>query len=201
MERENEKNMEKNDADIVTEILAGNHQQFEVIVDRYMKPLYGFVFRVIGDGAAAEDVVQDVFVKTWKNLEKFDAEKKFSTWIFAIAKNAAFDYLKKKKTFPFAFFAEEDGATILEYIEDERIMGTAALLGKIDDRHTLEAFLNELPVKSKSILLLYCIEGFSLSEIAQMFGSSQNTIKSIYRRSILTLRSKMMQREDAFESN
>lgn len=188
--------MEKNDAQIIEEILAGDQRQFACIADRYLKPLYGFVFRLVGDGAVAEDICQDVFIRVWKNMAAFDAKKKFSTWIFAIAKNAAFDYLKKKKSTPFAFFDDESGTNILEYIEDENVLDSIVILEKIDNEKALNEFLQELSPKSRSILLLYHGQGFSLAEVAEIFGSSQNTVKSIYRRSILALREKFASQKE-----
>ena len=192
--------MKKNDTQIVREILGGDMRQFALIMDRYMKPLYGFIFRLVGDDSVAEDICQDVFIRVWKNMETFDARKKFSTWIFAIAKNAAFDYLKKKKSLPFTFFKGEEGTNILEYIEDEKVLDSLAILGKIDNEKALSVFLQELPPKSRSILLLYHSQGFSLAEVAEIFGSSQNTIKSIYRRSILALREKLLSQQEVIES-
>ncbi|MBI4159946.1 sigma-70 family RNA polymerase sigma factor [Candidatus Wolfebacteria bacterium] len=69
----------------------------ELLIRRYLKPIYGFTYRYVGAGQDTEDVTQETFVKVWRNLKKFDQNKSFKTWIFSIAKNTAIDFLKKKK--------------------------------------------------------------------------------------------------------
>jgi RNA polymerase sigma-70 factor (ECF subfamily) len=191
--------MIKNDSEIVNCFLEGDEKSFESLVDRYMRPLYNFVFQIVQDRAQAEDIVQEIFVKVWKNLKSFDQNKKFSTWIFAIAKNTSFDFLKKKKSLPFSFFENEDGSNILEYIEDKNILHSEELFLKMDNNKELKSFLKKLSPKERSIISLYYEQGFSLVEIAEIFGSSSNTIKSIYRRSILNLRGKYFAKESASE--
>jgi RNA polymerase sigma-70 factor (ECF subfamily) len=191
--------MIKNDSEIVNCFLTGDEKSFEVLVDRYMRPLYNFVFQIVQDRAQAEDIVQEIFVKVWKNLKSFDQNKKFSTWIFAIAKNTSFDFLKKKKSLPFSFFENEDGSNILEYIEDKNILHSEELFLKMDNKKELKSFLKKLSPKERSIISLYYEQGFSLVEIGEIFGSSSNTIKSIYRRSILNLRGKYFAKKSASE--
>jgi RNA polymerase sigma-70 factor, ECF subfamily len=180
--------MGKTDEQLVARYISGDEQALEALVDSYLKPLYNFTFRLVGDSAAAEDIVQEVFVKVWKNIAKYEADKKFSTWIFAIAKNTAYDWLKKKKSIPFAAFEKEDGTNLLEYVEDETILHSHALLQKMDDAKNAQEFLNSLSPQNKTILLLHHKHGFALSEIAEIMGHSNNTIKSKYRRAILSLR-------------
>jgi RNA polymerase sigma-70 factor, ECF subfamily len=183
--------MIKTDEQLASEYLAGNEAVFEQLVERYLKWLYNFVFQLTRDKAAAEDIMQDVFVKVWKNLSSFDTEKKFSTWIFAIAKNTAYDFLKKKKSIPFSTFENEDGESILEYIEDETILHSHELLQKMDNTKDVQELLASLPVETRTILLLHYNNGFSLVEIAEILGHPSNTVKSRYRRAIMQLREQL----------
>ena len=192
--------MIQTDEQLIAEYLSGNEKIFEQIVERYLKRLYNFVFQLTRDKEAAEDITQDVFVKVWKNISSFDGEKKFSTWIFAIAKNTAYDFLKKKKSLPFSMFENADG-NILEYIEDETILHSQELLQKMDNAKAAEELLTSLPVHTRTILLLHYTQGFSLMEIAEIFGSPSNTIKSQYRRAILHLRKSIPFKKSAPESS
>ncbi len=178
------------DKQLIQNFLAGDEAAFEQLVDRYLKPLFNFVFHLTRDKNMAEDIVQEVFVKIWKNISKFDRSKKFSTWIFAIAKNASFDWLKKKKAIPFVAFENEQG-NILEYIEDENALHSNALLQSMDNIKDAENYLNSLSPQLKTILLLHHQQGFSLIEIAEIFGLPTNTIKSKYRRAVLFLRQQL----------
>lgn len=77
------------------------------IVRQYIKPLYNFVYRIIPDSGEVEDIIQEVFVKIWKNIKKFDPKQNpsadgFKTWIFTIARNTTIDWLRKKKSISFS---------------------------------------------------------------------------------------------------
>ena len=107
--------MQYSDEQLVQQFLAGDEKAFEKLVEKYLKPLYNFIFQLVRDKDTANDITQDVFVKIWKSISSYDSQKKFSTWIFAIAKNTAFDFLKKKKTIPFAAFGNESGKNFRVY--------------------------------------------------------------------------------------
>lgn len=86
------------DEQLIKNYLKGDDNSLEILIRRYLKPIYFFVYGYTKDEQKAEDIAQEVFVKIWKNLKKFDKNKNFKTWIFTIAKNTALDYLKKKKS-------------------------------------------------------------------------------------------------------
>ena len=90
-------NSNESDKQLIINYLKGDEKSLELLIQSYLKPIYSFVYRCTGNTQDAEDVTQEVFVKVWRNLKKFDQRKSFKTWIFAIAKNTAFDHLKKRK--------------------------------------------------------------------------------------------------------
>jgi RNA polymerase sigma-70 factor (ECF subfamily) len=183
--------MKYSDEQLAKQFISGNEKALESLVERYLKPLYNFAYKMTDDKTAAEDITQEVFVKVWKKINSYDSQKKFSTWIFAIAKNAAFDFLKKKKTVPFAAFENESGENFLEFIEDEDIPYSNELLRLIDEKKDVTDFLDSLSPQMKTVLLLHHSYGFSLAEISEIMGHSRNTIKSKYRRAIIFLREKI----------
>ncbi|HBI33807.1 MAG TPA: hypothetical protein DEA43_04160 [Candidatus Moranbacteria bacterium] len=184
--------MIKNDEQLVREFVGGNEDALEELVAKYLKPIYNFVYQLTRDTGVSEDITQDVFVRMWRSINSFDENKKFSTWIFAIAKNASLDWLKKKKAIPFAFFERLDGSNMLEYVEDESVVDADEILMLIDARKDIQELLALLPLGVQTILLLHHTQGFSLIEIAQIMGQSTNTTKSQYRRAILQLREKVV---------
>jgi RNA polymerase sigma-70 factor (ECF subfamily) len=175
------------DEELVKNFLAGDEMAFEDLLKRYLKPIYNFIFRFVYDRDAVEDLTQETFLKVWKNIKRFDPEKRFKTWIFTIAKNTAFDYLKKKKTVPFSFFTDEGGENWLENIADEHILPDVILERK-NLAEELEAILEKLPPHYRAILLLHYKEDFSLHEIAEILGEPYNTIKSRHQRGLLKLK-------------
>jgi len=180
--------MTETDEKLVQNFVEGDDKALAQLIDRYLNPLYNFVFQLTRDGQVAEDIVQETFVKVWKHAGSFDAKKKFSTWIYAIAKNASYDFLKKKKAIPFSAFENEDGSSVWENIEDGASLCAEALLRKMDDVKDAQEFLDTLSPQLKTIFLLHHVQGFSLVEVAEILGSPTNTIKSKYRRALLLLR-------------
>lgn len=186
--------MTTSDEQLVAQYLAGNSAALEALVSKYLRPLYNFVFQLVKDTSAAEDIVQDTFLKAWKNFDRFEANKKFSTWIFAIAKNTAFDWLKKKKSPSFSALENEEGESWLENIADEKILSNENLLARFDSEKNVQEVLDELTPKMRTVLLLHHKYGFSLVEIAQIMQTPHNTLKSKYRRTLGELRKKFSEK-------
>ena len=90
------------DEKLVQIYLKGDGKALEELVRRYLSLIYNFSRRYNGDADNVSDIAQEVFVKVWKNLKKFDKSKNFKLWIFTIAKNTALDWLKKKNAVPFS---------------------------------------------------------------------------------------------------
>jgi RNA polymerase sigma-70 factor (ECF subfamily) len=176
------------DEKLVGLYLGGDEKALEFLVSRYLRVIYTYVFRNIGDAKAAEDVTQEVFVKAWKNLKKFKPEKSFKTWIFSIAKNTSIDFLRKKKTIPFSEFENKFGENVLT----ERLADTEPRADEMAQRgeelKALEMAQDQLSPKYKEVLTLRYRDYFSFKEIAQRLGQSVDTIKSQHRRALITLR-------------
>ena len=94
------------DEQLVRDYLNGNERAFEELIRRYLPLIYGFSRRYSGDADNACDIAQEIFVKVWKNIKKFDTSKNFRVWIFKVAKNTALDWLKKKNAIPFSLLKE-----------------------------------------------------------------------------------------------
>lgn len=89
------------DEQLVVSYLKGDEKALEILIKRYLKLIYSFAFRFVSNSQEAEDIAQEVFIKMWRNLKKFDKNKKFKSWIFSIAKNTCLDTMKKKKIIRF----------------------------------------------------------------------------------------------------
>jgi len=168
---------------IILKVLEGDEEAFAEIVKIYLDQIYNFVYRLAGDRDAAEDLAQETFVKAWKNLKKFDQKRNFRTWIFTIAKNTTYDWLKKKKEIPFSTFTDEEGESWLENVADENILPDE-ILARSDLAEEMEKILEKIPVHYRAILLLHYKEDFSLHEIAEILGEPYNTIKSRHQRGL-----------------
>jgi RNA polymerase sigma-70 factor, ECF subfamily len=176
---------------LVQQALAGNEQAFEVIVQLYTKPLYSFVFLVVHERDLAEDIVQETFIKAWKNLKRFNQRRHFKTWLYTIAKNSAFDALKKKKALPFSTFVDQEGNLPFENMSDNSVE-MLEVLSREERLRVLDQALAALPVAYRTLLLLVYREDFDLKEAALILNEPYNTVKSRHKRGIAQLQ-KMMQ--------
>jgi len=160
------------DEQLVHQYLDGDEKALEILIGNYLKPIYSFVYRYTGSASDAEDITQDVFVRVWRNLKKFDQQKKFKTWIFSIAKNAAIDWLRKKKT------------VSLSDEEMEKIPDPVPFAPEL----SLATILEKIPPDYRMTLFLRYNDHFTFREIAESLGESLNTVKSRYRRGLIMLK-------------
>lgn len=178
---------------IIEKILSGDEEAFAETVKIYLNQIYNFVFHLVGDRDAAEDLAQETFVKTWKNLKHFDQKRSFKTWIFTIAKNTALDWLKKKKEIPFSKFTDEEGESWLENVADENILPDE-IIAQGDLAEDLEKILEKIPIHYRAILLLHYKEDFTLHEIAEILSEPYNTIKSRHQRGLKQLKKMILKK-------
>jgi len=179
--------MEQEDAKLISDFLNGDDAAFEQLVNRYLKPIYNFLYQFTKDRDSLDDLTQETFIKVWKNIRKFDQSKNFRVWIYAIAKNTAYDFLKKKKTVPFSNFIDEEGNNKLENIGEENPLPDEILI-KLDSEKELDQKLQKLPDNYRILLLMRYKDDFSLREISEILKVPYNTIKSQHIRALASLR-------------
>lgn len=177
--------LELEDSNLIQQYLKGDGKSLEILVKKYLKPIYGFAYRNVGNSEEAEDITQEVFVKVWKNIKKFDQKKNFKPWIFQIAKNTSIDFLRKKKAVPFSRFENEKGQNSLA---ENIVAKPLNLIENFSDKKVLAEALQLLSNKEQKIISLRHTDGMSFREIAEVYGESINTIKSRYRRTLKALR-------------
>lgn len=187
------KSMDKTDIELVYATLHEDKNAFALIVDRYLDSVYQFAYRYVQDREEAEDVAQEAFVRAWKNLESFDTARNFKTWLFAIAKNAALDFLKKKKPLLFSRIIEDEerlDSFLAPY------MGNAELPDEVFEGKLAAAemgrALDTLPPAYRTVLSMRYHDNLKFREIAEALGEPIDTVKSKHRRGLMLLRKVMM---------
>jgi RNA polymerase sigma-70 factor (ECF subfamily) len=176
------------DENLITHYKKGNKEVFKFLIDRYTSPIYNFSAQIVGKDNAA-DIVQEVFIKIWKKIDKFDQSKSsFKTWIFTIAKNTSIDFLRKKRSFTFSSLENiEEKSTFEERIMDEEILPDE-VIQKIQDKEFLNKILEVLSVEYRTVLTLHYQEEMTFEEIAEILNKPLNTVKSYHFRAIKKLR-------------
>ncbi len=179
---------EEKDSDLVSSYLEeGNEGALQILISRHLRSIYNFAYSIVGGAPEAEDVVQEAFVKIWKNLKKFDPEKGFRTWAFSITRNTAIDYLRKRKAIPFSYFDDEKEGKFAESIKDEESSAEEVFDMDYQDKEVAKA-VDALPEIYREIISLRLAEDLTFEEMAEIMGESVNTIKSRHRRGVLLLK-------------
>ncbi|MGH7712353.1 MAG: sigma-70 family RNA polymerase sigma factor [Gemmatimonadaceae bacterium] len=171
----------KDDAGLVTAYLAGEERAFDELVTRYQTRLLNFVYRTIGDRERGEDLVQEVFVRVYRHLHRFDRSKKFSTWIYTIASNLAKNELRNRARNPLVLFQ----AIKQNWQDEDRPVQFEDTASRPDDlfrkrhlRELVEDAVSKLPGHHRQVFVLRELEGKSYEEIAEITACNLGTVKS-----------------------
>jgi RNA polymerase sigma-70 factor, ECF subfamily len=166
--------MEATDLTAIADVRAGRTEAFRVLVDRYSRPLYRLAYRLTRNESDADDVVQEAFMKVYRNLDSFDARATFSTWLYRIATNAALDLLRRRK---------RDDA---DPIEDE--LPAPATSDSLTFRDALDRGMRTLSGNERTAFVLRHFEGRSINEIGEVLGTHDNATKNTIFRAVRKLR-------------
>lgn len=181
--------MSASDQELVFKYLNGDSKSLEILIHRYLKPVYRFVYRYAGGGQQdAEDITQETFVKMWRHIKRFDQTKSFKTWVFAIAKNTAIDFLKKKRTVPFSALENREGDTMFAETLADSLPLPDEMLVRRDLRYMLACAIERLSSPYRTVLSLRFANDLTFREIAESLGEPLHTVKSRYRRGLIMLK-------------
>ncbi|MEP7382094.1 MAG: sigma-70 family RNA polymerase sigma factor [Gemmatimonadota bacterium] len=169
------------DSAVVSAFLGGEERAFQELVDRYQTRLLNFIYRTIGDRERSEDLVQEVFIRVYRHLHRFDRSKKFSTWIYTIASNLAKNELRNRSRNPLVLFQ----AIRKNWQDDDRPLQFEDHTSRPDDmyrkrhlRELVEQSVGRLPEHHRQVFVLRELEGKSYEEIAEITSCNLGTVKS-----------------------
>lgn len=168
----------------ITRAQRGDVAAFSELVKRYQERIYRFLVRLTRSQDDALDLTQETFLRAYQGLPGWRPDARFTTWLFRIARNLAFDLLRRHKRVEFV--ALEEDADIADPAP-----GPDAALETTQRLHMLEAALLRLPVEHREILLLREIEEMSYEEIAAVLDLNPGTVKSRIARARGTLLDKI----------
>ena len=181
------------DKDFIRRYLDGDERALEALIRRHLRAVYNFVIRFTGTTTEADDIVADTFVKAWKSIRRFDTEKSFKVWLFAIARNTAIDVMRKKKMPVISDFENSDDFTLAEKIPSDEVP-LEDVLDAARDHDAARMALTKLPSIYQTVLLMRYDQDMTFQDISDILGESINTVKSRYRRAIMLLK-------DSFKKN
>lgn len=177
---------------VIREVKKGDEQAFAELVDLYKDKVYQVAYRMVGNAHEAQDISQEAFLRAYTNIERFDIERKFSTWIFRIATNVAIDRLRKKK--PDFYLQEEvrgaDGLTFESQLAANEELPEDQVV-TLELQEWVQAEINQLPPKYRTAIILKYIEDLSLKEISDILDMPVSTVKTRIHRGREALRKRM----------
>ncbi len=168
----------KDEIALVRRVQAGDELAFREIVERYQNKVHSIIYGILRNRNDAEDIAQQVFAKVYFSIRSFDSRSSLLTWIYKIAVNECYDYLRKRRVRKLVYesdFSEEDAERLARSsaaVETEPSAETR--LASHDYVVKLRSRVSE---EDRSLLMLKEVEGHSVEELAQMTGMNQNTIK------------------------
>jgi len=179
------------DEELLAQSLDGSVNAFEVIVNRYKDRLFNFVVRFVGDQETAEDIVQETFLRAYRNRDTFQAVAKFSTWIYTLARHRLVDHWRSRGSVRVDSLDDDcDGETgaLVDAIPGSRVDEPETRVESRATRVRIDAALGELPPAQRDAFLLHIESGMSLADIAALTGTGEETVKSRVRYAYAKLR-------------
>jgi len=160
----------KEDYELIKCCLNGNQEAFAELVSRYKNLVYSVILRMINDHEEANDLAQEVFIKVYKNLDKYSPEYKFSTWIMRITTNLVIDFRRKKKQ---EIISIDD----IEYEPASLDTPEGSYIEK-EQKNLLNLAIKNLPDMYKIPIVLYHQQGLSYQEIGDIIGEPLSKVKN-----------------------
>ena len=154
---------------------VGSQQAFAELMERYKKPVYHMILKMVRNVDDAEDLTIEAFAKAFKNLHRFKKDFTFSTWLFRIATNNSIDFIRKKKLETFSLntsLKDDDGESVSIDVQDKNLdpQEEAIKSQKID---LVQMFVTKLPAKYQRLVRLRYFQELSYEEIARELDAGQ----------------------------
>lgn len=147
-------------------------QSFSEIVAQYSEPLYWKIRHIVLNHDDADDVLQNVFIKAWSNMDDFKNKSKVSTWLYRIAINESLDFIRKKKTTSLVDI-EAEGAIVNNLMADEYFDGD-------ETEAQLQEAISMLPDVQRVVFNLRYFDEMKYSEISKLLSTSEGALKASY---------------------
>ena len=186
--------VDQNDADLMSLAAGGESTAIEVLYDRYNRIVFSFALRIIGDRQSAEELLQEVFFRVWRQAGAYsDRRGSFVTWLLSITHNMAIDEVRRRRRRPQRADQEDPIEFLASMADRGRSVEQDVLLNSLRDQ--VNAAMNELPVAQRDALELAYFRGLTQREIADELGEPLGTIKTRMRLGLRKLRANLEQQE------
>src|SRR6266852_1186280 len=164
--------VEPDDRQLVQTIRNGEPEAFEQLVRRKTTKVYSLCYRVIGNAEDAKDISQLVFIKLWKNLDKYDPHFAFDTWLYRMVTNVAIDFLRNKQS------RENAVNSNLRLVKTSSDAEQGVVVQRKEIENVFNAVATVLSPKQKTIFVMREMDDLPSSEIAKILGCRESTVRN-----------------------
>lgn len=177
-----------NEKELLIRAKEGDEEAFEEIIKLYQQKICSTIFFMVKNENIVEDLAQEVFIKVYRNISKFNEESSLYTWIYRITMNTCIDQIKKEKkiTYINTYVDTDDGEVEIQF-EDESQRLDEIVENKLK-RESLIKAIKSLPAEQRALIVLRDIRQFKYMEIAEMLKLNLGTVKSKISRARQTLK-------------
>ena len=168
----------RDERELVRRAQTGDKAAFETLVQRHQHRVFAVARGILKRQEDVEDIAQQVFVKAYFSLKRFDQRAAFSTWLYKITVNECWDLLRKRKARPLVYESDFSEEQSRQYSAVEReTSNTPDTSDRLAMRQRLDELLGQLDKRDRAMLVLKEVEGFSVEEIAETLELNANTVK------------------------
>jgi RNA polymerase sigma-70 factor (ECF subfamily) len=183
-----------NDAEVMLELRSGNMAAFDVLLQKYRKPIVHFMFRMVHNQAVAEELAQEVFLRVYRSRETYRAEARFSTWLYRIATNLGVNHARDtrhERSASTVYLDETDAETgTTPDVADSTPSAEAKML-RSERMNAIRQHVMSLPERQQTAVLMHKYEGMDYKQIGEVLKLSESATKSLLFRAYQTLREKL----------
>ena len=168
------------DFNLIDKAVDGDEQAYAKLLQRYKRPVYHMILKMVRNVDDAEDLTIESFAKAFKSLAKFKKDFTFSTWLFRIATNNSIDFIRKKKLNTLSIentYTDDDGQSVSIDVEDINLNPQDIAI-KAQKEEIIQVFVNMLPAKYQRLVRLRYFHELSYEEIAQELEAPLGTVKA-----------------------
>jgi RNA polymerase sigma-70 factor, ECF subfamily len=182
------------DAAIMLRAAAGDEAGFNYLAEKYHRPIFHFLFRMVRNQAIAEELAQEVFLRVYRSRQSYRAEARFSTWLYRIATNLAVNYARDTKheraaRNVYLDAPDEQTGTTPDVADDEPSAEQSLL--REERMKAIRAHVMALPERQRMAVLMHKYQGMDYREIGEVLKLSESATKSLLFRAYQTLRGKL----------
>lgn len=171
----------------------GDPACFSQLLDRHRTSVINFLFRMVQNKAIAEELAQEVFLRVYQSRLSYEASAKFTTWLFRIATNLAFNWLRDQKNLKSQDSLQDDNAqSATRKLTDGQPSVESVLVHRVKLNEVREA-IAKLPAKQRAAILMHKYEEMEYAQIARVLCCSESAVKSLLFRAYESLRARLAQ--------